>query len=84
MRDQPGQHIESDYKGFKPFGKPGWPGGPPAEVMLPLHHNEEKGLYYFLDAPVDSILWWAVFYDENAAWRVFNYLAKGNLLDAKI
>jgi hypothetical protein len=77
MRDQPGQN--KGYKGFKPMqedGKLRWPGD---YGELKLTQNEDKE-WLFLDAPENSILWHALFYNKDAAIRVHDYLARANIL----
>ncbi len=83
MRGFPNQAGPSVYKGFKPMNTAGEIEYPEAKEpgRLGLAYNGE---YYFPGAAADSILSLAVFYTEDGAERVHDYLAKGGLLDAKV
>ena len=84
---------QTKFLGFKPMNEEGEIVYPPvrdAERRFKLDRktvsfdSEDEGNFLFLDAPKDTVLYLATFYTEEAALKVYDFLAKGNLLDARV
>lgn len=82
----PNNSGNAGYKGFKPMnaaGKIEYPETKEPKRRFNLFGNA-SGSWRFLSVPEDTVLDLATFYTEDAALRVYDYLAKGGLLDAKV